>query len=415
MKYSSVYARKDSPYWWVKYWDSTKQAYSYEATPHRRDDHGTKRKAREIANERAKAASDDKQTKGEERWEAWVEPWLQLAYGGPGREDTHTRMLSAWKQWSEYLEMEKVRVPRGLTYRHVLGFIKWRSSQVKPASGKIVKKNTALIDTKFMNAILKEAQRRGFVNGVVTLNLGIKKDPPKEKPEITLDELAKIRAELKVRPEWMRTCFEIAIHQGCRLSETQVSFDRVNFRDDTIQFIAKGRDGKAHVFTTRLHPGLKPILLELKARGQHVTCTLPSLAGKSWHFFFKEIGLPHLCFHCTRVTVITWLARSGVNEQQAMAYVGHASTEIHRVYQRLKPRDTGPATDALSALSALASSLPNQPSLLTDPVLRVERTPSADTKQRGLDLENVSTEELLSALAKRLPAEAKGAFREKTV
>ena len=41
-------------------------------------------------------------------------------------------------------------------------------------------------------------------------------------------------------------------------------------------------------------------------------------------------------FSRTRVSVVTRLAEARVNEQQAMAYVGHASTTIHGVYQKVK-------------------------------------------------------------------------------
>lgn len=64
--------------------------------------------------------------------------------------------------------------------------------------------------------------------------------------------------------------------------------------------------------------------------------------------FFKAIGLPHLCFHCTRVTVITRMARAGVPISQAMRYVGHASTAVHKIYQRLAASDLSSAVNAIS-------------------------------------------------------------------
>src|SRR5437868_10637315 len=49
--------------------------------------------------------------------------------------------------------------------------------------------------------------------------------------------------------------------------------------------------------------------------------SLPKYAAKKWHQFFKRIGLPHLSFHCTRVTVVTRLARKGFTMTQTKAYV----------------------------------------------------------------------------------------------
>lgn len=47
------------------------------------------------------------------------------------------------------------------------------------------------------------------------------------------------------------------------------------------------------------------------------------------------------------MTVITRLARSGVPEAKAMKFVGHASTEIHRIYQRLSVDDLACCHDPL--------------------------------------------------------------------
>ncbi|MGA2177444.1 MAG: hypothetical protein ABSH38_20925 [Verrucomicrobiota bacterium] len=60
--------------------------------------------------------------------------------------------------------------------------------------------------------------------------------------------------------------------------------------------------------------------------------------SKMWWRFFKqndELNLPHLTFHCTRVTFITRGAKQSVPQSQMMKLVNHASEEIHRVYQRL--------------------------------------------------------------------------------
>lgn len=63
--------------------------------------------------------------------------------------------------------------------------------------------------------------------------------------------------------------------------------------------------------------------------------------------YFKKHGMTHLSFHCTRVTVVTRLARAGVPLAQAMAFVGHSSSLVHRLYTRLRPADLSLATDAL--------------------------------------------------------------------
>jgi hypothetical protein len=66
--------------------------------------------------------------------------------------------------------------------------------------------------------------------------LGLEEVHPDPKPEMTDEEIAKIRAEIVKRNsadypyasqfDWghfLRVSFEIAIHQGCRLSETHLN------------------------------------------------------------------------------------------------------------------------------------------------------------------------------------------------
>jgi integrase len=170
-------------------------------------------------------------------------------------------------------------------------------------------------------------------------------------------EIAQIRAALAAKEakkplpqRWMSICFEVGILQGCRLSETSVPLDHIDEQARTIRFRGKGKNGVPHIFTTRLHEGLLPILAELRAAGVTHTCRLPPRASLEWWEFFRAHGLGHLCFHCTRVTVITRLARAGVPIQQAMRYVGHASETVHGIYQRLHAPDLGSATAALAGL-----------------------------------------------------------------
>jgi len=383
MKYVSVYQRARSPFWWIAYWCPRRQKRVSEATPFRHDAPQSKRKALDRANELSREAFADKGGKGKDRWELWVPEFLSQRYPVATQKKTYDRMVGGWHQWQEFLRDRKIAVPRALTYQSVLDFVTWRSGQKKKSSGKIVSKNTALCDVRIMSVILREAMRREYAEGNPCDRIGINKDPPKEKQEMSDAEIDQIRTALPTRPAWMQVCFEIAIHQGCRLHETSVPWDHIDFARDTITFDAKGRNGRPHTFTTKLHPNLKPILARLKAGNptSNFTCEPPVMAAKEWHFFLKEIGLPHLTFHGTRVTVITRLARAGVPIQQAMAYVGHASTAIHQIYQKLKAADTGPAVAAIApgtqpTASAKADTAPSASKeallqlLLADPVVK---------------------------------------------
>ncbi len=142
----------------------------------------------------------------------------------------------------------------------------------------------------------------------------------------------------------MYVAFEIGIHQGARLRETSVPFEDIDFERQSITFNAKGNNR----FTTALHPDLAPILKKIKDRGLERTCILPDWPSKAFATLFQKIGMTKVCFHCTRVTVITRLARAGVPISQAMRFVGHASHTVHEIYQRLGVDDLSACLKALS-------------------------------------------------------------------
>lgn len=131
----------------------------------------------------------------------------------------------------------------------------------------------------------------------------------------------------------MRTGFEIALHTGCRLQATRIPCDCIDLARNTIHFPipTKGRQP----YTVPIHPNLLPTLTNIIARGE--THTVPDIKGKSlaWRRFFDELHMPQYCFHCLRVTFISRGARAAIPETTMMRLVNHASTTVHRVYQRV--------------------------------------------------------------------------------
>jgi len=131
-----------------------------------------------------------------------------------------------------------------------------------------------------------------------------------------------------------------------------VPLDCVNLERRTITFRIKGN--RSH--TTQLHPALVPLFQRLKAEGRTHSFNFPGKGNEAgdggsytsyWRRFFDSLGLHHICFHCTRVTVVTQLARSGVNEQTARRFVGHSSKLVHQIYTRLSHDDLGAAVAAI--------------------------------------------------------------------
>ncbi|AHF91615.1 integrase [Opitutaceae bacterium TAV5] len=353
---ASIYKRGNRPNWYISYFDPVSRKRVHRVTPFRVDDPAGHRKAFDMAVEKSVAAKHQRQFVKKEAWENWAEDFLRAHYLHP---KTLQRMLNGWKPVHRYLAEKGISIPAALTYQHVCDYVPWRIGQGR-RSLRPIHRNTALFDVKTLGVVMREAVRRGYAQGNPCHRTGLKRASPKQKPEITKDELAKIRSELAKREahlpvtqRWMTVCFEVAIHQGCRLTETAVPMEAVDLDANTIRFSAKGRgDEGRKVFTTQLHPGLKPLIKELQAAGAQHLCQLPKMASKDWWLFFREVGLGHLCFHCTRVTVITQLARAGVPIQQAMRFVGHASAMVHQIYQRLQAPDLSAAVAALGGLSA---------------------------------------------------------------
>lgn len=338
--------RKDSRFWWAKIWDIKTRGWKSVRTAYRKDDPTGKRKALNYQSQMIQIAAAERPLLKTEAWDSWVPGWLKTEYAY--NKKTLKRYQNAWASFYEFLTTKKIPSPRHLKYLHAEEYLAWRKKQTRHC-GKKINHNTAVTELKVMSRIMREAHRRDYTEANPFYQLGLKRLDVKVKPELTDTEIETIRKALLEEPAWMRISFEIAIHQGCRLSETQVPLDWVDLKRDTITFSAKGRQGHPHVFTTALHPGLKPLFEKLKKENlSRLACEHPPMAAKAFHDFFKKINLPHVSFHSTRVTVITRMARGGVTQQKAMAYVGHSSETVHRIYQRLTSQDLAGVAGAIS-------------------------------------------------------------------
>ena len=337
-----LYKRSDSPYWWIKYKEHG--AWVQEATGLRHASNLDTKQARQLRLEKALEEAKEHSGSPQERFEAWAHVYLTERYKNSPK--TLRRYQGSLRVWLVFLAGRKILMPRQIRYGDLVEFLRWRQKEGDPCQGIFkASNNTTRGDLAVLRIIMEEAVRRGFCSVNPCKSLGLKKEKAAEKPAITDEEVAKIRKELANEewPEWMSVAFEIAIRQGCRLRETSVPLRDIDLARQTITFNAKG--GKR--FTTALHPELIPMVQKWKTEGRATTCDMPTMPSKWWWMLFKKLKMRHLCFHCTRVTVITRLARAGVSISQAMRFVGHASETIHRVYQRLSVDDLGPCLKAL--------------------------------------------------------------------
>lgn len=355
---ASVYQRAGRPVWYCSFFDAGSLRRRHVATSFRVDSPQGEKRALEFAAKKSAEAGAVIRAPSE-AWDQWVDAWLVDRFGRSPR--TLGRYQTAWAHVRVFVNHAKIPVPAAVTRQDVHRFIVWRTE----GCPRPVTRNTAITDARAWGSIMSEALRRGWIDTNPVDRLGLQRDQPHRKPEITDREVQKIRLALAAREghlpiteRWMSVSFEIALHQGCRFRETAVPMAAIDLVAGTISFVAKASKGRKNEFTTALHPSLRPLIAELHAARAMVTCTHPKHTSALWHKFFKELHMGHLCFHCTRVTVITRLARAGVPISQAMRFVGHASEQVHQIYQRLQTPDLGACTAALASLGAATDSPP---------------------------------------------------------
>lgn len=250
--------------------------------------------------------------------------------------NTRKTYRNRWNWISLYLAHEKIRSPQEIEYIHAQKYVDWRTKW-KKRTGKSVGRNTAIYEVKFFAQIMEEATRRKLCAANPLVKLKLIKDDPDEKPEITDAEFHIILPALdKLPPEklWMKTSFLIAMHTGCRLGETRVERMLWNFENNSMTFLVP-KGGKKRNFSIPIPAAIHPLLLDIDKKNLEPKLNFPFQPSRKWQHFFHMLGLEHLCFHCLRVTFITRLARNRVPLTHAMRLVNHASTTIHRIYQRL--------------------------------------------------------------------------------
>jgi site-specific recombinase XerD len=341
---ASLYKRPNSPCWWIKYVDDSGKTKQH-STGFRYAIPSQTRKARVLLNQ--KVLLELKRDKGiaGDSWDEWVDEFLDNRYATSQK--TLKRYKTSWGFLKVYLSEQSIHHPHQLTFKACEQYIPWRVKGQNHLGIYKCKHNTARFDLKLLHLICIHAIKLKFITTNPCASLNIARHPSPEKPELSDEDIALIREKLITlnMPSWMSDCFEIAIHQGVRLSETSFPLSRVDWKRKTIEFHAK----RNQRYTVSIHPKLLPILELWKQQKRTITCTLPVMPSKEWFKFFKKIGLHQkgVCFHCTRVTVITRLIRNGVPENQVKKIVHHASTEVNRIYQRLGVEDVRNALDSL--------------------------------------------------------------------
>lgn len=339
---ASLYRKKRSPFWFIQFIDA-EGIRRNKSTALRADDPAQTVKARMLrAQLEAKELSRNPGKVSDDAWERWVPQYLERHCENPL---THRRYTGNWQWLALWLQQKHYHSPRSITYGKAIEYIDWRT-EFKKKSGKTVSRNTAIMELKLFAMIMGEAVRLGHADANPLLSLKLRRDKPAKKPEMTDREIAAILEALKSEPEWMQISFEIALHTGCRLRETRIPVDCLDFKEPKITFPSP-KGGEERAFSIPMPSALIPHMKKIRSSGRKFTLEFPFQPSRRWQQFFIKIGMPHLCFHCLRVTYINRLRRAKVPREAAMRLVNHSSELVHQVYQRERVEDVAQSRDAV--------------------------------------------------------------------
>jgi integrase len=339
---ASLYRKKRSPFWFIQYVDSHGIRRN-KSTELRTDNPAETVQARTLrAQMEAKELSRTGASITSIPWDSWVPHFLERHCES---DRTLLRYTEAWRWLALWLLEKRLHSPRSIIYRNAIEYIDWRTNY-KKKSGKTVGKNTAILEVKVFALIMGEAVRLGHADANPLANLKLKRDKTAKKPEMSNDEITTIRDGLKEEPEWMRTSFEISLHTGCRLGETKIPLSCVDLEEDKITFPSP-KGGEERAFSIPMPTALRPMFEKMKSAKQKFTLEFPFQRSRKWQAFFIKIKMPHLCFHCLRVTFVNRLRRAKVPREAAMRLVNHASELVHKIYQREKVEDVAQWKDAV--------------------------------------------------------------------
>jgi integrase len=336
-----LYRKLRSPFWYIQYIDADKNKHD-KSTGFRADDPNDTIKAKVLRAELEAREYQRVPMVNGAAWDYWVPKFFERHCPTKATLD---RYEDAWKWVALWLQNNRIHSPRQLTYRLGIDYLEWRTT-FKKRTGKIVGRNTAILELKLLSLVMGEAVRLGHADANPLVSMKIRRDRQPKKPELTDDEILEIQEALRDEPEWMQESFEISLHTGCRLRETRIPLSCVDFRECKITFPSP-KGGEDRAFSIPMPTVLVPLLEKMKTEKRSYTLEFPFQPSRRWQQFFIKVKKTHLCFHCLRVTYVNRLRRAGVPREAAMRLVNHASQLVHQIYQREKVDDVMQWRDAV--------------------------------------------------------------------
>ena len=342
---ASVYRRDDSKHLWVRFKRNGK--WVGERTEWRIGDRAGERKARMYAAELSlRELADGTRDQGG-NFSEWVDSWLREKYG-QRKTTTYSVYCRNWDWLSRFFAENKITHPKDITREHLSAFRQWRShrAEVRRKGAGI---NTILGEVRTLGLILKEARIRGHVRDIVTRDLGWKMADRREYEPWTDEEIQlALRASEKLPKdrEWIRVALLLGTYQAARSGQIEAPLSAFDFNQKLIFWpkgVMKGkRKDWVQPMDDRLIPLLRPIIESRRKAKKPTLAERPLLYAITMRRWLdsKAVGIPKV-LHGLRATWITKAALSGIPEAVARAFVHHAGEEVHRIYQRIRPAQTG--------------------------------------------------------------------------
>lgn len=338
-----VYTQKRSPFFWLKYGPS--DAPRYESSKVRIDDPQADYKIAKKVNQLEAKLLVRHARSG---WD-WVPMFFKAVYTNS---DTLRIHLNAWNYLAAYLRHKSIQSPEALTRHDVFEYLPWRTGQKKQKSRRSPARNTAIYEMRVLGRVMAEAVRRDMAERNPAIELGLKRSPARETPEILPEQQEIVLDALDHKPRWMQRSFRIALQTGLRFNETIIDLRQsVDWVNQQVT-VPDPKGGRKRAFTFMIiQMSLVPYLRSIPERYTWQRTEIgPTPAGVVWRRFFDEIGMPDVHFHSTRSTFITWCFRQfpPIPAEIVRRLVNHADAEINRIYQKLTAADARPWRDRVS-------------------------------------------------------------------
>ena len=182
---ASYYKRKDSPYYWVGVMRPDGRR-KYRATKIRHDQPGALRRILEYVRGLEKEEQMARNEDGRQLFKAWVPSFLEEFQ----REGTRRRYQVAWRHLDLFFRLRDVQHPGEVDYNLLKDYVAFRTdaAMAKEYGWRACTRNSAILELKVLGRIMTEAVRKGYIFANPCYRMGFRKDPAREKREITKEE-----------------------------------------------------------------------------------------------------------------------------------------------------------------------------------------------------------------------------------